>query len=393
VSAPLQAAAGTDVLIRVEHLSKCFGDAVVLRDISAEIRKGEVISIIGPSGTGKSTFLRCLNLLERPSGGHVWVDGLDILDPKNDPNALRRKMGMVFQSFNLFDHLSVLDNLTIGPRKLLKKSRAEAEKRGRELLALVGLAAREGAFPDELSGGQQQRVAIARCLSMDPEIILFDEPTSALDPTMVSEVLGVIRRLAADGMTMAIVTHEMKFARDVSRRVFYMDEGVIYEEGAPADIFDRPRREKTRSFIHRIRSFHYHIADERYDLYDLKAGIEAFGARHFFPAPAVSDLLLVVEETLQLCFKEGDAAGRGRVIAGTGGLDLTLGYSEQENETTIAFTADAALKTILNEVEESDGLSRALITGMTKSVEETTRDGKVVLTAVMRGGGAAPSGA
>ncbi|PKP17992.1 MAG: amino acid ABC transporter ATP-binding protein, partial [Bacteroidetes bacterium HGW-Bacteroidetes-22] len=177
-------------MIKVEHLSKSFGALTVLKDINTEIHKGEVISIIGPSGTGKSTFLRCLNLLERPSGGKIWIDGLDIMDPKNDPSVLRQKMGMVFQNFNLFEHLSVLDNVTIGPIKLLKKTKEEAEKRGRELLKLVGLAAKESAFPDELSGGQQQRVAIARCLSMDPEIILFDEPTSALDPTMVSEVLG-----------------------------------------------------------------------------------------------------------------------------------------------------------------------------------------------------------
>jgi polar amino acid transport system ATP-binding protein len=178
-------------MIKVEHLSKKFGKLTVLKDINIEIKKGEIISIIGPSGTGKSTFLRCLNLLEKPTSGRIWVDNLDIMDPKNDPNLLRQKMGFVFQNFNLFEHLSVLDNLTIGPIKLLKRSREEAEKRGRELLKLVGLAAKEEAFPDELSGGQQQRVAIARCLSMDPEIILFDEPTSALDPTMVSEVLGV----------------------------------------------------------------------------------------------------------------------------------------------------------------------------------------------------------
>ncbi len=378
------AAGSGDVLIRVEHLAKSFGEAVVLKDVNAEIKRGEVISIIGPSGTGKSTFLRCLNLLERPSGGHIWVDGRDVLDPRNDPNALRRKMGMVFQNFNLFEHMTVLDNLTIGPVKLLRKTRGEAETRARGLLALVGLAARENAFPDELSGGQQQRVAIARCLSMDPEIILFDEPTSALDPTMVSEVLGVIRRLAADGMTMAIVTHEMRFARDVSRRVFYMDEGVIYEEGPPAGIFDAPKREKTRAFIFRIRNFQYHIADEKYDLYDLKAGIEAFCGRHFFPAAAVADLLLVVEETLQLCFREGDAAARAGLVSGAGGLDLTVGYSEQENETTLLFTAGEVLKTILNETAESDGLSRALIAGMTRSLREDIRGGKVVLTAVMR---------
>ena len=204
-------------MIRVEHLSKKFGSLTVLEDINVEIKKGEVISIIGPSGTGKSTFLRCLNLLEIPTSGKIYIDEVDILDKNTDVPKIRQKMGMVFQSFNLFNHLSVLDNLTIGPIKLLEKKKEDAEKKAIELLKMVGLAEKADSFADELSGGQKQRVAIARCLSMDPEIILFDEPTSALDPTMVSEVLAVIRRLAKEGMTMAIVTHEMDFARDVSK--------------------------------------------------------------------------------------------------------------------------------------------------------------------------------
>jgi polar amino acid transport system ATP-binding protein len=214
-------------MIKVEHLSKNYGQLCVLKDITTEIQKGEVISIIGPSGTGKSTFLRCLNLLETPSEGRIEIDDLDILKKGADVPKLRRKMGMVFQSFNLYAHLTVLDNLTIGPVKLLHKTKDEAERKAVEILKTVGLAEKTAAFPDVLSGGQKQRVAIARCLVMEPEIILFDEPTSALDPTMVSEVLGVIRRLAKEGMTMAIVTHEMDFARDVSTRVFYMDEGLI----------------------------------------------------------------------------------------------------------------------------------------------------------------------
>ena len=371
-------------MIKVEHLSKSFGELTVLKDINIEIKKGEIISIIGPSGTGKSTFLRCLNLLEKPSGGRIRVDDLDIMDPKNDPNMLRRKMGMVFQNFNLFEHLSVLDNLTIGPIKLLKKSREEAEKRGRELLKLVGLAAKEDAFPDELSGGQQQRVAIARCLSMDPEIILFDEPTSALDPTMVSEVLGVIRRLASDGMTMAIVTHEMKFARDVSTRILYMDEGIIYEEGTPAQIFDNPQKENTRTFIHRIRNFYYHIADNEFDFYDMRAGLEAFCNKHFFQHKQINNLSLTIEETLQLCLKEGDTERRNQILNKTGGLELTVAFSEQTNEISVIFIADESLKTILNQVEDSDGLSLIIISGMAQSVNEEIKNGKVVLTIVMK---------
>jgi len=372
--------------IRVEHLAKCFGAATVLKDINVEINTGEVISVIGPSGTGKSTFLRCLNLLETPTGGSIRVNGQDILAPGSDPNALRRKMGMVFQNFNLFDHLTALGNLTIGPIQLLKKTPEEAARRGRELLALVGLAARENAFPDELSGGQQQRIAIARCLSMDPEVILFDEPTSALDPTMVSEVLGVIRRLAADGMTMVIVTHEMKFARDVSSRVLFMDEGVIYEEGKPADIFDNPRRDKTRAFIYRIRNLAYHIPDETYDYYDMMSRIEAFGRRHFFPEKAIGNLMLVVEETLHLCLGEGDVEARRALVRETGGMEMIVAFSEQGNEVSVVFMADAALKTILNPCTDTDGLSRNIIAGLTSSVLEEIKDGKICLTLVMKAG-------
>jgi len=373
-------------MIKVEHLSKRFGTTEVLKDINVDVNDGEVISIIGPSGTGKSTFLRCLNLLERPSGGRIWINGQDILAPGTDAGALRRTMGMVFQSFNLFDHLTALGNVTLGPVRLLKKSREEAVRRGRELLALVGLAAKEEAFPDELSGGQQQRVAIARCLSMDPQVILFDEPTSALDPTMVSEVLGVIRRLAADGMTLVIVTHEMRFARDVSSRVLFMDEGVIYEEGSAADIFDHPRRDKTRAFIYRISNLGYHLADETYDYYDLMSRIEAFGRRHFFTGAAIANVMLVVEETLHLCLEEGDAAARRRTVRDTGGLSLVVAYSEQANETSIIVTADASLKTVLNTDAESDRLSLKIVSGLTASVREEIREGKAILTMVLKAG-------
>lgn len=224
-------------MITVKHLTKTYTDRephfTVLRDINCNIEKGEVISIIGPSGTGKSTFLRCLNLLEHPTSGEIIIDGQNILDKKTDINKIRQKMGMVFQSFNLFDHLSIIDNVTLAPIKILGMDKQSARERALELLQQVGLADKADNFPSSLSGGQKQRVAIARCLSMNPDIILFDEPTSALDPTMVGEVLNVIKQLARKGMTMAIVTHEMKFAQDVSTRVFFMNQGVIYEEGAP----------------------------------------------------------------------------------------------------------------------------------------------------------------
>jgi polar amino acid transport system ATP-binding protein len=371
-------------MIKVEHLSKSFGNLIVLKDINLEINKGEIISIIGPSGTGKSTFLRCLNLLDKPSGGRIWVDDLDIMDPKNNPNKLRQKMGMVFQNFNLFEHITVLENLTIGPIKLLNKSKTDAEKRGRELLKMVGLSSKENAFADELSGGQQQRVAIARCLSMDPEIILFDEPTSALDPTMVSEVLGVIRHLAADGMTMAIVTHEMNFARDLSTRVLYMDEGIIYEEGTPAEIFDNPQKEKTRAFIHRIRNFNYHIDNKDYDFFDLRGCLEEFCNKHFFQQQQIHSITLIIEETLQLCLAEGQSETRNQILFKNGGLDLTVAYSENSNDISIIFTCDESLKTILNQVDDSDGLCFAIISNMAQSIDEEVYNGEVVLTIVMK---------
>jgi arginine/lysine/histidine transport system ATP-binding protein len=286
-------------MIKVEHLAKKFGPLEVLTDVNTEIHQGEVISIIGPSGTGKSTFLRCLNLLDTPTAGKIYIDEIDVQAKETDVNKIRQKMGMVFQSFNLFSHLSVLENLTIGPIKLLNKNPEEAKKKAHELLHLVGLADKADYFEDELSGGQKQRVAIARCLAMEPEIILFDEPTSALDPTMVSEVLAVIRRLARDGMTMAIVTHEMDFARDVSNRIFYMDEGIIYEEGSPEKIFDNPSKNKTKEFIHRIRSFRFQINSAQYDLYAMNAEIENFCEKHVLRKDTIRKILLIVEELIE----------------------------------------------------------------------------------------------
>ena len=239
-------------MISVSHLRKSFDGVPVLKDVNAEIGKGEVVSIIGPSGTGKSTFLRCLNRLETPDGGSIVVDGVDVTAPDADLASVRRRMGMVFQNFNLFGNFDVLGNVMAAQCDILGVPEAEAERKARELLARVGLADRAEALPEELSGGQKQRVAIARALAMEPEILLFDEPTSALDPTMVGEVLAVIKDLAKTGMTMLIVTHEMGFARDVSTRVFYMDEGEIYESAAPSELFSRPKRPRTIEFIGKV---------------------------------------------------------------------------------------------------------------------------------------------
>ena len=240
-------------LIETKNLCKHYldGSVVALDNVSAGIKSGEVV-IIGPSGSGKSTFLRSLNLLEVPTSGSVIFEGKEITDPKTDINVHRRKMGMVFQQFNLFPHMNVLDNLTLGPIKLLKKSKSEAEKNALELLDRVGLKDRADAYPSQLSGGQKQRVAIVRALCMNPDVMLFDEPTSALDPEMVGEVLDVMKSLAEGGMTMVVVTHEMRFAREVGKRVIFMADGAIVEEGTPSEIFDNPKNERTKAFLEKV---------------------------------------------------------------------------------------------------------------------------------------------
>jgi len=241
-----------ETLIKVEGLEKAFGEVEVLKGIDIEIKKGEVVVIIGPSGCGKSTFLRTLNLLEDPTGGHVYFEGTDITDPKTNVNLHRQKIGMVFQQFNLFPHMTVLKNMTIAPMKLLKLSKEEAEKRALELLDRVGLKDRADSYPSQLSGGQKQRVAIVRALCMQPEVMLFDEPTSALDPEMVGEVLEVMKSLANEGMTMAVVTHEMGFAREVADRVLFIDQGIIMEQGAPEEIFSNPKSPRLKDFLSKV---------------------------------------------------------------------------------------------------------------------------------------------
>ena len=346
-------------MIQVEHLSKKYGDLVVLKDVTINIGNGEVISIIGPSGTGKSTFLRCLNLLEQPTSGTIAIDGINILDARAEVPKIRQKMNMVFQSFNLFSHLSVLENLTIGPIKLRGMGRKDAEQKSQDLLKLVGLAEKSGSYPDELSGGQKQRVAIARCLAMNPEIILFDEPTSALDPTMVSEVLSVIRRLAKDGMTMVIVTHEMDFARDVSNRVLYMDEGLIYEEGTPQQIFEHPQKEKTKAFINRVRSFNYRISSPDYDLYAMNAEIEAFCEKQILPRRTRHNLLLVVEELLQIY----------RPHLNMPLVELTLAYSEKKESLELVCESTGEGLNLLDKALLPDELGLNIIKSLTERID------------------------
>lgn len=287
-------------LIRVEHLQKDYGEVAPLKDVNTVIHGGEVITVIGPSGTGKSTFLRCLNRLETPTSGKVTIFGEDLGKKETDLCGIRRRMGMVFQNFNLFPHLSVIENIMLAPTLLKGETKQDAFAYGMYLLKTVGMAERALAYPDELSGGQKQRVAIARTLAMRPQIVLFDEPTSALDPTMVGEVLAVIRRLAKEGLTMLIVTHEMKFARDVSTRVFYMDQGEIYEEGTPAKIFDSPKKELTRAFVKRLKILRLQITSPDYDFIAMSESLQQFGEKHLLRPRQTENLRRAFEEICAL---------------------------------------------------------------------------------------------
>ena len=334
---PAKADAATAVLqddgpvIRVEHMKKSFGTLDVLRDINLDIHRGEVISVIGPSGTGKSTFLRCLNLLEHPSSGRILINGQDILAPDADVPMLRRRMGMVFQSFNLFNGMSVLDNICLAPMQLLGKGRAEAEQKAQELLQMVGLAERADAMPDQLSGGQKQRVAIARALAMEPEILLFDEPTSALDPTMVSEVLGVMTKLAREGMTMIVVTHEMRFARQVSSRVLFFADGIVYEDGTPEQLFDHPQRERTRQFIQQIHETVFDIENEHFDWYAMTAQMEQFCQHYNLSRQQIDAVLHVVDESMA-------------ILGTTPPMRVTLAYTEQDNSLQFSVKCPQAIR-------------------------------------------------
>lgn len=345
-------------MIKVENLCKKYDDFSVLQNVSTEIHKGDVVSIIGPSGCGKSTFMRCLNLLEQPTGGRILIEGQDIMDRKADVNKLRQKMGMVFQSFNLFSHLMIIENIMLGPVNLLKKSRQEAYDEGMQLLDMVGLANKAFNYPDELSGGQKQRVAIARTLAMHPDIVLFDEPTSALDPTMVSEVLAVIRKLASQGMTMMIVTHEMNFAKNVSNRVFYMDEKGIYEEGTPQQIFENPQKPKTKEFIYKIRTCSYVIEDRKFDLYAFNAQIESFLKNQLFDEKRINKVLLVCEEILyHYLFKSF-----GERFAP---VEFILQYSQQKDETVLLFGGELVEEGTLSGAED---VSKAIVNKTIKEI-------------------------
>ncbi|MBQ9594634.1 MAG: amino acid ABC transporter ATP-binding protein [Synergistaceae bacterium] len=286
-------------MIRLEHVRKVYQNAVPLADVNALVNEGDVISVIGPSGTGKSTLLRCINLLERPDGGKIFFRDEEITAPKCNIHKVRQRMGMVFQSFNLFGNLTVIENIMLAPVKLKGETRQSAYDNGMKLLKTVGLSDKYLNYPDELSGGQKQRIAIARTLAMNPDVVLLDEPTSALDPTMVGEVQAVIRELAKTGKTMMIVTHEMNFARAICNRVFYMDEGGIYEEGSPDEIFAAPKREKTRRFIRRLKVLEFTIESKDYDFPSVISGIDTFCHKNMIQRKLSNHIHLAFEELIQ----------------------------------------------------------------------------------------------
>ena len=357
-----------NVLFRVSHLQKSFGNVTPVRDISCEIRKGDVIAVIGPSGTGKSTFLSLLNQLEKADGGEILFKGESILQPGTDLSRLRRQVGMVFQSFFLFSHLTIVENVMLAQVELLGRSKEEAFRRSMEMLEMTGLADKAPNYPNELSGGQQQRAAIARELAMDPEVILFDEPTSALDPTTIGEVLSVIRKLARQGMTMVIVTHEMNFAKDVSNRVFFLDEGVIYEEGSPEQIFSSPRQDKTRQFIRHLQILTIRITGRSFDYAGAVTQIEAFGHRHVIDHAVIRRMITITEEL---------------------GVSVLLDHYQDSTDAEITFeyqenTGEMYMKTVFegtdfDPLRQGDPVCTSLIRNAARDISYTCAEGKGIV--------------
>ncbi len=318
-------------VIEVRGLKISFGSLDVLRGIDLVVEEGERIAIIGGSGCGKSVFLRCLELLEKPNAGKIFVDGEELTAPDVDIDRVRRKLGMVWQRFNLFTHMNIMENLTVAPIKLLGMSPDDARQKAMELLAQVGLTSKADAYPEYLSGGQQQRIAICRSLMMNPKVILFDEPTSALDPTMVGEVLAVIRMLAKQDLTMIIVTHEMNFAREVATRILFFADGEIYEQGTPTEIFDAPKRPKTVAFIHKQKYFSYEITERAFDLMKLQGGIQTFAEKYGLTARRTNRLQLSCEELIYEMLANACEGDEVKIS-----LDVT--YAEIDNSVEIKFS-------------------------------------------------------
>lgn len=358
-------------MITIKNLSKTFTmpdgtELEVLKDVNCHIKKGEVISIIGPSGTGKSTFLRCLNAIDPATSGEIIFNGENIMDKRTKLNNVRKKMGMVFQSFNLFEHMTVLENLTNGPVRLLGMNKEEAKKQGMELLHMVGLEDKADVMPRNLSGGQKQRVAIARCLSMKPDCILFDEPTSALDPTMVSEVLSVIRQLAKQGMTMLIVTHEMKFAMDVSTRVFFMLNKGIYVDATPEEIFKNPQNKEVQNFIGRLRTYEFTLTSKNDQSYD----DHSKQMNEFCQKYAVSDKFY----KLQLLMDEF----KNQIIPWKGRVDVTVQHSEMDYSLSLVLVIHNQNETLFKETNDNM-ISMSIITGLCETINEKLEDDNCIV--------------
>ena len=356
-------------MISIKHLSKSFGKNEILKDISVDIQDGEVVAVIGPSGCGKSTLLRCITLLELPDSGQIFIGGEEITRKGADINTVRRKLGMVYQSFNLFSHKTVLENVILSPVHVLKYPVEKAVQEAMGYLEMVGIANRADFLPSQLSGGQKQRVAIARCLAMHPEAIMFDEPTSALDPTMVDEVLSVIRKLVRSGLTCLIVTHEMNFARKIATRVFYMDEKTIYENGTPEEIFDHPQKEKTKIFINKLKVLTIESLLAEIDMYDVARKISDYCFKYDMNMRETNIINLVCEEYLTNLMKR---PGDGEEIS------ISVRYNEQ-NETKEVIFRDTFPAGNYFEGEDFDPVSVSLIKGFTKSVEYRRVDGQNVI--------------
>ena len=360
-------------LIEIKGLCKSFGSLEVLKDVNLTVEEGEVIAIIGGSGCGKSVSLRCMELLETPDAGQIIIDGMEITAKGADIDKIRCCMGMVYQNFNLFTHMNVMDNLCLAPVHLRKMSREDAEKKARALLNQVGLPEKENAMPANLSGGQKQRIAIARCLMMDPKIMLFDEPTSALDPTMVGEVLATMRGLAKKKMTMLIVTHEMNFAKEIADRVLFFADKGIYEQGTPRQIFDNPQKEKTISFIKKLKFFNYHIEDQNFDLMAVQGGIYDFVNRYGLGSKIANRLQLCTEELIYLIMEQN---------SNHIDIEISIEYSEADKTILLICTsAGTSFNPFESETDDSieDNLGIAILKNMAKHYTHTYKDGKNLL--------------